>query len=277
MSGDAAEGGTGVRAQMRFYLRDSETAVGRTLDVLLFALNLGFIGIYVAQTYSLSAGVRDVLWSAELAIAVVFAVEYALRLAVAEDAFAAARDPYTVVDLLAIIPTFAVVVLPASAVASIGFLRAIRVVRVLRFYRFTRDAEFPFGTVSDNALRAGKLLITVLVILFVAAGLFYSAEHAANPAVATFGDAFYYTVVTLSTVGFGDVLPVTPLGRWITIAAILTAIILVPQQASKIVKEWTRREKIDVTCPSCGLSAHDPDASHCKACGHVIYQETDGT
>ncbi|WP_435098606.1 ion transporter [Halarchaeum sp. P4] len=273
MGGDAP---TTVRERVRFYLHDSETPVGRVLDITLFALNLVFVAIYVAQTYRLSAGVRALLWNAELTVAVVFAAEYALRLWVAEDTLAAVRDPYAVVDLLAILPTFAVFVLPASAVASIGFLRAIRVVRVLRFYRFTQDAEFFFGTVSDNALRAMKLLVTVLVILFVSAGLFYSAEHAVNPDVATFGDAFYYTVVALSTVGFGDVLPVTTLGRWITIGSIIAAVILVPQQASKIVKEWTTREKVDVTCPNCGLSAHDPDASHCKACGHVIYQETDG-
>ncbi|GGM69105.1 voltage-gated potassium channel [Halarchaeum rubridurum] len=275
MDGDGST--ASVRGRVRFYLQDGETAAGRALDAALFALNLAFVAIYVAQTYPLSADVRAVLWSAELAIAAVFAVEYALRVGVADDALAAVRDPYALVDLLAILPTFAVFVLPASAVASIGFLRAVRVVRVLRFYRFTRDAEFFFGTVSDNVLRAAKLLVTVLVILFVSAGLFYSAEHAANPAVGTFGDAFYYTVVTLSTVGFGDVLPVTTLGRWVTIAAIIAAIILVPQQASKIVKKWTRRETVDVTCPNCGLSAHDPDASHCKACGHVIYQETDGT
>ncbi|GAA0293646.1 ion transporter [Halarchaeum salinum] len=268
---------TSVRDRVRFYLRDDETTAGRALDATLFVLNLVFVAIYVAQTYTLSADVRALLWSAELAIAVVFALEYAARITVADDVLAAIRDPYAIVDLLAILPTFAVFVLPASTVASIGFLRAIRVVRVLRFYRFTRDAEFFFGTVSDNALRAAKLLITVLVILFVSAGLFYGAEHAANPDVGTFGDAFYYTVVTLSTVGFGDVLPVTTLGRWVTIASIIAAIILVPQQASKIVKEWTRREKVDVTCPNCGLSAHDPDASHCKACGHVIYQETGGT
>ncbi|MDS0259118.1 potassium channel family protein [Haloarcula sp. S1CR25-12] len=105
--------------------------------------------------------------------------------------------------------------------------------------------------------------------------MFYSVEHAANPGVANFGDAFYYVVVTVSTVGFGDIIPVTAAGRWVTVAAILTGIIVIPWQAGKIVKEWRSREKVAVTCPNCGLSHHDADASHCKACGHVIYQEFD--
>jgi voltage-gated potassium channel len=120
-----------------------------------------------------------------------------------------------------------------------------------------------------------KLLLTILVLLSASAGLFYTAEHGVNPNVDTFGDAFYYTVVTLSTVGFGDIVPMTAAGKWITVASILAAIIVIPRQASKILKEWTSREKVNVTCPECGLEYHDPDASHCKACGHVIYQEHD--
>ncbi len=110
-------------------------------------------------------------------------------------------------------------VLPVSSVAAnIGFLRAIRVVRVLRFYRFTRDEEFFFGTVSVGTLRVMKLLLTVLTIFFVAAGMFYSFEHRVNPEIGTFGDAFYFIVVAPSTVGFGDIVPVTEAGRWVTVA-----------------------------------------------------------
>jgi voltage-gated potassium channel len=158
---------------------------------------------------------------------------------------------------------------------NVGFLRVVRVVRVLRFYRFTRDEEFFFGTVSASTLRVLKLLLTVLVIFFVSAGLFYSVEYRANPGVDNFGDAFYYTVVTLTTVGFGDIVPATRMGRWVTVGGVLAAIVLVPWQAGKIVRAWTYREKVNVRCPDCGLAYHDPDASHCKDCGHVIYQEYD--
>jgi voltage-gated potassium channel len=211
-----------------------------------------------------------------VAIAWLFLAEYLLRVYGARDRLAAAFDPYGLVDLAAVVPTFLVLLGPAApGAAEVGFLRAVRVVRVLRFYRFTRDAEFFFGTVSDNALRAAKLLLTVLALFFVSAGLFYSAEHEVNPAVTTFGDAFYYTVVTLSTVGFGDITPTTAAGRWVTVASILAGVILIPWQASKIVREWAATEKVNVTCPDCGLAYHDPDASHCKACGHVVYQEYD--
>ena len=271
-----SRGDRNARDAVRFYLLDHRTPLGKTIDVALLALNLVFVGVFVVQTYTVSPTVRSWLWRLEVAIAFVFVAEYALRLYGARDRTDEFFNPYTVVDLLSVLPTLAVVVLPAPAVAAdVGFLRAVRVVRVLRFYRFTREEEFFFGTVSVGTLRVMKLLLTVLVLFFVSAGLFYSVEYRTNPGVDNFGDAFYYTVVALTTVGFGDIVPVTPTGRWITVGSILAAIVLVPWQAGKIVREWSDRDKVNVTCPDCGLSYRDPDASHCKACGHVIYQEYD--
>lgn len=263
-----------LRGQVRFYLLDHRTWLGKFIDIALLVLNLGFVAIFVAQTYPLSELAIDWLWRLEIWIAVVFGVEYVLRLYGAEDRFVEFRDPYTMVDLLSVLPTFALLLVPtAGIVEGVAFFRVLRVIRVLRFFRFTRDEEFFFGTVSGETLRAGKLFLTVLVIFFLTAGMFYTAEYRVNPGIETFGDAFYYIVISLTTVGFGDILPTTKLGRWVTIVGVLGAIILVPWQAGKIVREWAARDRVDVTCPNCGLSAHDPDASHCKACGHVIYQE----
>jgi voltage-gated potassium channel len=265
-----------ARDTVRFYLIDHQTVVGKGLDVSLLGLNLLFIGLFVAETYPLQAAQDRLLWGAEVVIATVFVGEYVLRVYGAQNRLREVTNPYTVVDLLSVLPTFAVLAGPLfPAAAGLGVLRLLRVVRVLRFFRFTRDEEFFFGTVSVETLRVLKLLMTVVAIFFVSAGLFYEFEHAVNEQVNTFGDAFYFTVVTLTTVGFGDITPATRAGRFVTIAAILAGVILIPWQASKIVREWAHRDKQNVTCPDCGLEYHDADASHCKACGHVIYQEHD--
>lgn len=262
---------------VRFYLLDHRTPIGKAIDVGLLALNLLFVAVFVAETYPVTERVRAGLWSLEIAISLVFLTEYLLRLYGARDRTAELFDPYSVIDLLAILPTLLVLLLPTAVVAAnVGFLRVIRVIRVLRFYRFTREQEFFFGTVSLGTLRAMKLLLTVLTIFFVAAGLFYTAERGANPDVRTFGDAFYFMVVALTTVGFGDIVPVTSMGRLVTAAAILAGIVLIPWQASRIVRQWTTPERTDVTCPECGLTGHEADASHCRSCGAVIYQRYEG-
>lgn len=264
------------RARVRFYLLDHRTTLGRAIDIGLLVLNLVFVTVFVAQTYSTGPITESRLWTLEVGIAAVFSVEYLLRLYGAKHRLAEFANPYTMVDLLSVLPTVLIVLFPVPAVLlQAGFLRVLRAIRVLRFYRFTQDEEFFFGTVSGGALRAMKLLLTVLVVLFLSAGFFYSFEHRVNPGVENFGDAFYYVVVTLSTVGFGDITPVTETGRWVTVASILGAIILIPWQAGKIVRAWTSDDKLPVTCSKCGLTGHDADASHCKACGAVIYQEYD--
>ncbi|WP_299269350.1 ion transporter [Halorientalis sp.] len=275
MDGEA-ETQNGFRGTVQFYLLDHQTLPGKAIDVALLLLNLLFVCLFIVETYPVADGFRDLLWALEVLIATVFLVEYVLRLYGAQNRVAEFLNGYAMVDLFAILPTLLLVAFPASMFAvNVGFLRVLRIVRVFRFYRFTKDAEFFFGTVEDNTLRAMRLLLTILVLLSASAGLFYSAEQAVNPGVDTFGDAFYYTVVALSTVGFGDIIPATTAGRWITVASILAAIIVIPRQASRIVREWTTREKVTVACPECGLASHDRDASHCKACGHVIYQEYD--
>jgi voltage-gated potassium channel len=267
--------GSTRREVVEFYLLDHRTPLGKAIDIGLLVLNLVFIGVFVAETYTVGPATQAVLWAIEVVIAAVFAAEYVLRLYGAPDRLDEFFDLYTIVDLLSILPTLLVVLLPGALVLNIGFLRALRVVRVLRFYRFTDDEEFFFGTVTLGTLRAMKLLLTVLTIFFVSAGLFYSAEFRVNEGIRNFGDAFYFTVVTLTTVGFGDIVPQTQAGRWVTLSTILAGIVILPWQAGRIVREWSNQEKVDVTCPDCGLSYHDPDASHCKACGHVIFQEFD--
>jgi voltage-gated potassium channel len=128
-----------------------------------------------------------------------------------------------------------------------------------------------------GALRVIRLFWAILIIFFVSSGLFFYVENQWNPNVNTFGDAFYYTIVTLTTVGFGDITPVSTAGKWVTILMIVSGIIAIPWQASQIIKEWIRMsDKMNIVCKKCGLKYHDKDASHCKACGHIIYQEYDG-
>ena len=80
--------------------------------------------------------------------------------------------------------------------------------------------------------------------------------------------------MALTTVGFGDITPVTAWGKRVTVISIMSGVILIPWQVSQIVKEWIHMaSKTDVTCPKCGLRYHDRDASHCKSCGSIIYQE----
>lgn len=269
------------RETIQFYLIDCKTPLGKVLDIFIIFLNLIICAIFVIETYPVSEAVKNFLWNTEIIIVFFFIAEYVARLYGAKNRLKQLTDVYSIVDLIAIVPTLSLLVLPLFGITlNIGFLRVIRMIRVLRifrFLRFTADPIFFFGTITLRLLNLIKLFLTIFMIFFISSGLFFYVENTLNPKVETFGDAFYFTVVTLSTVGFGDIIPMSEAGKWVTVFMILSGIILIPWQVSRIVKEWLHiATKKEVICPECGLRYHDENASHCKSCGHIIYQEYDG-
>jgi len=269
------------RKTIQFYLIDCKTPLGKAIDIFIIFLNLIICAIFVIETYPVPESVKNFLWNTELIIVFFFIAEYAARLYGAKNRLKQLIDVYSIVDLIAIIPTLSLLVLPLFGIAlNIGFLRVIRMIRVLRifrFLRFTADTNFFFGTITLRLLNLIKLFLTIFMIFFISSGLFFYVENTLNPNVQTFGDAFYFTVVTLSTVGFGDIIPMSEAGKWVTVLMILSGIILIPWQVSRIVKEWLHiATKKEIICPKCGLRYHDENASHCKSCGHIIYQEYNG-
>lgn len=269
------------REILQFYLIDCKTRLGKLIDVFVILLNLVICAIVVIETYPVSEATRQVLWETEVVIILFFIIEYGARLYGAKSRFKQLVDIYSIIDLAAILPTLSLMMLPMFGITlNINFIRVIRgvrVFRIFRFLRFTADPEFFFGSITVRLLTVVRLVMTVLMIFFISSGLFFHVESHLNANVRTFSDAFYFTVVALTTVGFGDITPVSEAGKWVTVLMILSGISLIPWQVSRILREWIRiATKKEVVCQSCGLRYHDKDASHCKSCGHVIYQEYDG-
>jgi voltage-gated potassium channel len=269
------------RETLQFYLIDCKTALGKIIDIVIILLNLFVCAILVIETYPISQATRQLLWNMEVIIVLFFIVEYVARLYGAKSRLKQLVDVYSIIDLVAILPTLSLLVFPLIGVTlDFGFIRLIRglrVFRIFRFLRFTADPDFFFGSLNPQVLKVVRLFLTIFMIFFISSGLFYHVEKGVNTGVNTFGDAFYFTVVALTTVGFGDITPMSEGGRWVTVLMVFSGIILIPWQVSRIVKEWVRMAtKTQITCPGCGLRYHDKDASHCKSCGHLIYQEYEG-
>ena len=269
------------RETIQFYLIDCKTRLGKLIDAFIIILNLFICALFVIDTYPVSGATKVLLWKAEVIIVLFFIIEYAARLYGAKSRLKQLVDVYSIIDLIAILPTLALLVLPVFGITpNFGFVKLIRIFRVFRifrFLRFTADPDFFFGSITVPLLKVVRLVLTIFMIFFISSGLFFYVESGTNTNVKNFGDAFYFTVVALTTVGFGDITPRSDAGKWVTVIMILSGIILIPWQVSRVVKEWVHMaSKAEIVCPGCGLRYHDKDASHCKACGHLIYQEYDG-
>jgi len=264
------------REVVEFYMIDFRTSLGKGIDITIIILNLLLVTIFVIDTYNISSSLRDLLWKLEILIVGIFIVEYLLRLYGAPNRLSYVRDIYSIIDLVAIMPTLILLALPPSFfiydIRVIQTLRVLMVFRIFRFLRFISQNHLLFGMISQGMINVARLVVSIIIIFFVYSGLFYFVEKPLNPNVQNFGDAFYFAVVAFSTVGFGDIVPVTQAGRLVTIAMIISGIILIPFQAARIFRAWlmTEREKRVQICPGCGLDRHDIDARYCKKCGEVL-------
>lgn len=253
--------------RIAFLLRDRSTPAGRATNAVLYALNTVFVLLYIASTYDLPAAWLGAIRTAEVGLAVVFLGEYGIRIRAADDPRAELTNPYTVLDLLAVVP---VLVTPGI---GIGFLRGLHTLRIFRFLRLLVDEQQLFGRrLPLQTVRRLELSVTIFLIFFLSTGFIYGFEAGVNPAISNFGDAFYYTVIAVSTVGFGDIIPVTAAGRWITVLAVLVGFVVIPWQATRLRQPPATEDSDD--CPRCGATVASDDR-YCRQCGRRLHSETD--
>lgn len=252
---------------IRQVFSDNNSFSGRIFEFFTSILVLLLCIIFVIETYPIPESLFNFLITVELAITSFFLLEYIVRWWALSFSIRYLFTGLAIIDFIAILPLF--------LSAHFQFIRILRLFRVLRLFRIFEHHKFAFFTLSDYHLRLIRVIFTLFSIVFIFSGLIYDIEHKLNPkAFPTFFEAFYYAVSTLSTVGFGDIVPISTKGRLLTTMMIISGAILIPWQISNLVKSIiVNTQKKESTCPDCGLTHHDLDATYCKACGHIIYQK----
>lgn len=129
-----------------------------------------------------------------------------------------------------------------------------------------------FGKFSDSKLVIIRIVLTIFTIILISSGLIWTVENAVNPEnFKNIWEAMYFVIVTITTVGYGDITPISWQGKAITVATILSGIALIPWQLGKLIKIlFLEATKTKITCQKCGLEEHDQNAQYCKICGSKL-------
>jgi voltage-gated potassium channel len=244
------------------YLEDIEHPIGRIVNLLITFLVLISTGIFVAETYPLAPEIRSIVGQIDTIILSIFAFEYLLRAIAAPDKFKYIFSFYSLIDLMAVLPVL-------TGITDVSFIRILRWFRILRLLRFIEGKPLLGNLDREDSSIVTRILFTIFSIIFIYSGLIYQVEHPVNPKqFGTFFDAVYFAVVTMTTVGFGDITPTSQAGKLMTVLMILTGIALIPWQLGDLIKQVAKSaNKLNAVCPKCQLSTHDLDASFCKRCG----------
>ncbi len=204
--------------------------------------------------------------SLDFVIGIFIGLDFVARLAIDDKPLRFLRRPASIADLLVIVSLLA----PFIG-EGLAFLRVFRVARLLR-------SEWIFDLLEDRSVWIAKnretihAAINLMVFIFVMTALVYETQHRFNPKVSNYLDALYFTVTTLTTTGFGDVTLEGPWGKLISVFIMICGVSLFV----RLIQVVVRPSKVEHACPQCGLSRHEFDAVHCKACGLVLNIRDEG-
>jgi len=233
---------------------------GRSPAALRFQMAAAIVDLLIIAFFIATPMIRDrpdFLWI-DYTIAAIVMIEIAARMLASSNVLRLLRQPTMLLDLF-ILATL----LAPESLENFGFLR------ILRLWSLSQRGLI-WGQLRETAFRqwedAAKAVINLATFLFVVTGFIYTFFFTGRTGLEGYVDAFYFTVTTMTTTGFGDIVLPGIAGKLTSIAVMIVGISLFVRLAQAVF----RPTKVTFPCPECALQRHEPDAVHCKACGHKL-------
>lgn len=262
------------RQRLHTIVFEADTRAGRAFDVGLIVCIVASVAIVVLETVPwIDQTWHREFYIAEIGFTVLFTIEYIVRLVAVQRPTAYARSFLGVIDLLAVAPTWLSLIFPGAHM----FL-TVRVIRLLRIFRILKLTEYlAEAGVITAALRASRrkifvFLFAVLTLVILIGALMYVVEGPEH-GFANIFTSMYWAIVTLTTVGYGDLSPQTPLGKFLASMVMIAGYAIIAVPTGIVTSELTAARRSGhsrQSCPACGREGHDDDAKHCKFCGSAL-------
>jgi len=267
------------RERIHEIIFEAETKEGKLFDVVLLGFILLSVLIVAIETIpSLSPRWGTTLFVLEWVFTIFFTIEYVLRIYCVYRPWKYITSFYGIVDLLSILPTYLSLFIPqANTLMVIRALRLMRVFRIFKLAAYTSQGAFIVAALKESRQKIVIFIFFIMLTISIFGSVMYVVEGGQNEAFASIPISIYWAIVTITTVGYGDISPITPLGQFLAAFVMIIgyAIIAVPTGivTSELVKQ-TKVEDIRLeSCRYCSKEGHDHDAIYCKYCAKALKLE----
>ena len=274
-----------LKSKLHTIIYEADTPMGKLFDVVLLILILvSVILVMLESVTSIDTHYHDFLYFGEWVITIFFTIEYILRIITVKKASNYIFSFYGIIDFLSTIPLYLSFILAGSnALLAVRALRLLRVFRILKITRYMGEANKLNKALRDSKPKIFVFLFAVLILSIIAGTIMYLVEGEQSGFV-SIPVSVYWCIVTLTTVGFGDIAPVTPLGQFIAAIIMIMGygIIAVPtgivsaEYASKKTHTVDDPEYIHVntqSCQNCNENNHHDNAEFCHKCGSTLHEK----
>ena len=262
------------QTRMHEVIFEADTAPGKLFDVLLILSILASVVVVMLDSVTwFNERYGTLLYTLEWAFTILFTVEYGLRLSCVGRPLRYATSFFGVVDLLAVIPTYLSLVLAGSQyMLVIRILRILRIFRVLKLVNYLSEAAMLARALRDSRRKITVFIFGVFTLVVIFGSLMYVIEGKAS-GFTSIPRSIYWAVVTMTTVGYGDISPQTNLGQLFSAMVMILGYSIIAVPTGIITAQLVRGRNVKVStqaCSSCSGEGHDPDAKHCKHCGAAL-------
>ncbi len=263
--------GTPMRERIRYVIFEHDTSPARAFDVaLLIVICFSVVLVMIESVEEYGERWETPLLALEWLVTVLFTVEYAARLLTVERPLRYARSFFGVIDLLAILPVYVSLFIPgAASLLVIRSLRLLRVFRVFKMAHWLSEANYLVRAIRSSSRKIAVFLIVVVLLNIIVGSTMYLIEGPEHGFDSMFRGV-YWSIVTMSTVGFGDIAPETGAGQVLAALLMITGYSVIAVPTGIVSAEVAGTRQRETSCRGCGSAVHSHSARFCDACGFPL-------
>ena len=252
----------------------TESPLGKAFDIcLIVAICISVLAVILDSVNLFNQRYDSLLLTLECSFTILFTIEYIARLYCSPHPILYARSFYGVVDILSIVPSYLTMIYSgAQYFLIIRLLRVMRLFRVLKLLRYSGDANILTRSMWQSRRKILIFLFTVMIFAILFGAFMFLIEGPEN-GFSSIPESIYWAIVTITTVGYGDITPHTPLGKLLASLVMILGYSIIAVPTGILTAELANEIRLDRSnrdCDHCGRSGHDNDAIHCKFCGKIV-------